>query len=709
MLATIARRALFSLLLLGFGSSFAFAQTPACEWHRGRCYQPMQPRLSEAQAASLRNPKTLPDEPLQLVTHHLDPSAGAAAAPMQLPPLVDPSAETGSVSATKTSFTTITEPWDDAVHRKVVKLYMSFPNQYGYACSGTIVGSRTVLTAGHCVYSHDEGGYATSIEVKPAMYGAGRTPYGEYTVEDITTTNWWVDSEEYRGDIAVVLLNERAGDLTGSLPAYEGGGSPLDGDAITYLGYPGGERLRRQHDGLGLHGRGRRVDVLALSRPELIRAMSGGPATSYVSGATQVVGVNSYCAGGGWYGSECCHVAGGSLVGDMIDDFESVSTPAPTSYWTCPISQYSGSDGCHCACGAYDPDCGDSTAAVYGCDDVAGQCAEGYCDFNGNCRTRDVGGACDDGDPCTVSDYCINGTCRGSESDCDDGNPCTEDSCHATLGCRHDALTGACDDGDPCTLGDTCQDGVCGGTERDCDDGNICTTDYCSATEGCKNVSNSEVCDDGDACTVNDYCRAGACTGARLGCDDGSNCTTDDCDPDVGCVYTPTTYYCDDGSACTFGDQCSEGRCVGNAINCDDGDPCTADSCDPASGCVHTDDPTCSDQVDPTPVPDVGDPITGAPDAGSTEQPGADTGSANLPPDEGSSSSCQAGGHANPAGLALLLLLVGLVVWRAQGTAGFSPLIWVPGFSPAGYRRSSNTIPKPSPVKGAAPSCAKGA
>jgi hypothetical protein len=38
--------------------------------------------------------------------------------------------------------------------------------------------------------------------------------------------------------------------------------------------------------------------------------------------------------------------------------------------WTCGAQYYGASDGCDCACGAWDPDCDDASMGVYGCDDT---------------------------------------------------------------------------------------------------------------------------------------------------------------------------------------------------------------------------------------------------------------------------------------------------------------------------------------------------
>lgn len=123
---------------------------------------------------------------------------------------------------------------------------------------------------------------------------------------------------------------------------------------------------------------------------------------------------------------------------------------------------------------------------------------------------------CDDGDPCTANDVCVDGLCVGTEpTDCDDGNPCTDDSCNPQLGCVHAGNSGGpCDDGDVCTPDDQCADGTCVGQGTlDCADQNECTDDSCDSQSGCRNVDNAVTCDDQSLCTVDDRCTSGACTG----------------------------------------------------------------------------------------------------------------------------------------------------------------------------------------------------
>jgi hypothetical protein len=105
------------------------------------------------------------------------------------------------------------------------------------------------------------------------------------------------------------------------------------------------------------------------------------------------------------------------------------------------------------------------------------------------CGGQPNGVACDDGNPCTVTDTCQAGACTGAAKSC-----AASDQCHVGGTC--DPGTGAClagvpapdwtscTDTDLCKQGKACHAGVCGGGLPVCDDGNPCTTDVCSASTG---------------------------------------------------------------------------------------------------------------------------------------------------------------------------------------------------------------------------------
>jgi hypothetical protein len=246
------------------------------------------------------------------------------------------------------------------------------------------------------------------------------------------------------------------------------------------------------------------------------------------------------------------------------------------------------------------------------------------------------GKLCDDGDPCTHADVCIDGVCRGKPYTCGDGRDCTDDVCDGYGGCRYPIAAGRClihnvcfqagessafsacvrcdpgvsatdftlaPDGTPCGSDDPClsvgqcQAGQCSGAPTGCDDEDPCTDDACTAGKGCVHTFNFEPCEDGDPCTLGDQCNQGACvTGFNpLDCDDGNPCTQDLCTPQ-GCSHANLTGPCDDDDVCTEGDACKDGACSkGEAVNCDDDNECTDDWCDPLVQCRHKllDNPCC--------------------------------------------------------------------------------------------------------------------
>ena len=291
------------------------------------------------------------------------------------------------------------------------------------------------------------------------------------------------------------------------------------------------------------------------------------------------------------------------------------------------------------------------------------------------------GTPCTDGGLCFTDKTCDSGECQGGVPiDCEDGDPCTLNSCEETTGCTHVTTAGGCDDGNICTLADYCLDGVCTAgnsvcpciTDADCDqwlDGNQCggelrcmaglckpdpltipqcpTEKVTSCTiQGCDPgtgdcttfpLPNGTICSDSDPCTTGDNCVSGNCIGSpgacsctsdadclayddgnlcngRLSCAEGqcvfdastivkcsestNPCAGTSCDPATGsCTSTALDgSICDDTDPCTTGDVCVGSVCAGTPVNCDDLNTCTTDTCDADGMCQHVPNSSiCSD------------------------------------------------------------------------------------------------------------------
>ncbi len=211
------------------------------------------------------------------------------------------------------------------------------------------------------------------------------------------------------------------------------------------------------------------------------------------------------------------------------------------------------------------------------------------------------GTACNDGNACTRTDTCQNGTCTGA-------NPvvCTAaDQCHnvgtcssSTGVCSNPAKANgtSCNDGNACTRTDTCQAGVCAGANPViCAASDQCHfAGTCSASTGvCSNPAkgNGTSCNDGNACTRIDYCLNGTCTGEnQVACTASDQChVVGTCNTATGVCSNPAKANgtsCNDGNACTRTDTCQSGACTGaNPVTCSASDPChVAGTCNTSTG-----------------------------------------------------------------------------------------------------------------------------
>jgi V8-like Glu-specific endopeptidase len=98
---------------------------------------------------------------------------------------------------------TTTYPW-----RAICSLKITAANGKKFIGTGWLVSPRTVITAGHCVYMHDEGGWARSIEVIPALNDASR-PYGSFVGTVLRSTNGWVQSKNREYDYGCIILPDK--------------------------------------------------------------------------------------------------------------------------------------------------------------------------------------------------------------------------------------------------------------------------------------------------------------------------------------------------------------------------------------------------------------------------------------------------------------------------------------------------------------------
>jgi V8-like Glu-specific endopeptidase len=116
---------------------------------------------------------------------------------------------------------------------------MMYPDGAWYQGSGTIIGYKYVLTAGHVVYSQEHGGWAKYLYVYPGQDG-GNYPYGYAYATYLRSVTGWTSSEDSDYDYGLITMNRAVGYSTGWFGLASFSDSTLGSTGTAYLtGYPG--------------------------------------------------------------------------------------------------------------------------------------------------------------------------------------------------------------------------------------------------------------------------------------------------------------------------------------------------------------------------------------------------------------------------------------------------------------------------------------
>ena len=152
------------------------------------------------------------------------------------------------VTATHGALESIIGPTDDRVRildtdlfpwRMICALRMRGTSGAGAIGTGWLVGPKTVITAGHCVYSsHFFGGWASSIEVSAGRNGSD-FPFGTVVSQEFSSVDRWVSSEDPDFDIGCIHLQDPIGERLGWFAVGAIVPDELEGYMVNVSGYPG--------------------------------------------------------------------------------------------------------------------------------------------------------------------------------------------------------------------------------------------------------------------------------------------------------------------------------------------------------------------------------------------------------------------------------------------------------------------------------------
>jgi len=114
----------------------------------------------------------------------------------------------------------------------------------GYICSGTLIGSNTVATAGHCVSPGNNTGYynVSTYKIYAGANGTYASPWGGCTAKSLHSVNGWTQSGSQYYDYGAIKLNCTIGNTLGWYGFTTAGTTNFP---ATIAGYPGDKSLQQ--------------------------------------------------------------------------------------------------------------------------------------------------------------------------------------------------------------------------------------------------------------------------------------------------------------------------------------------------------------------------------------------------------------------------------------------------------------------------------
>lgn len=171
----------------------------------------------------------------------------------------------------------------------ICSLRIEWPNGDVEVGTGAVITRKSILTAGHCVYQAERGGYVSRITVIPGRNGTEQ-PLGSYATSNVTILTKWRTEGGAANDAAFIKLNTNIGDRTGIMGYGNYEDSYLLSKTLRLTGYP----ADKQPSGTMWTHSGVPSSVTTDTFSYSIDAMGGqSGAPVYIPSNNQVVGIHS--------------------------------------------------------------------------------------------------------------------------------------------------------------------------------------------------------------------------------------------------------------------------------------------------------------------------------------------------------------------------------------------------------------------------------
>ncbi|TXT61957.1 MAG: putative Glutamyl endopeptidase [Promethearchaeota archaeon] len=182
-------------------------------------------------------------------------------------------------------------PWS-----AICKIYVTAANGSNFVGSGVIIDEYHVLTAGHVVYSHECGGWASSVKIVPGQDWFD-SPFHHAYATNIRTYAGWTEDRMYQHDWAMLTLDRNIGSHTGWMNRRTADPSNLLYlENLNIAGYPvdldSGFNMYWDED------IGDSADIYNhFYYMDTNGGMSGGPVWRYYNGQPEILTIHAYHQG----------------------------------------------------------------------------------------------------------------------------------------------------------------------------------------------------------------------------------------------------------------------------------------------------------------------------------------------------------------------------------------------------------------------------